>query len=280
MRFQILGGLSVVAGERTVDLGTPKQRAVLAVLLLERDRVVSVDRLLELLWGESSDKAQSSLQVYVSRLRTALEPGRRPRDPATVLVSQSPGYRIAVARGDVDLYRFEDTVAHGLDLLRRGDHAEASATLTRVLADWSGALLPEFGDEPFVIAAAGRVEGVRLAAVEGAAEARLASGDHSGAVALLEPDVTAHPTRGGSTSCWRWRSTAAPANPTPCAWSTPAGVRWPRRPGSTRGRPCAGSRPTCSPRPPRSTGRHRGRPCRKWRWRRRSAVPCHPATPS
>ena len=56
-------------------------------------------------------------------------------------------------------------------------------------------MLPEFGDETFVIAAAGRAEGVRLSAVEGAAEARLASGDHLGAVALLEPDVTAHPTR-------------------------------------------------------------------------------------
>ncbi len=73
MRFQILGGLSVVAGGRTVDLGTPKQRAVLAVLLLERDRVVSVDRLLELLWGESSDKGQSSLQV----VRLAIAHGAR-----------------------------------------------------------------------------------------------------------------------------------------------------------------------------------------------------------
>jgi DNA-binding SARP family transcriptional activator/tetratricopeptide (TPR) repeat protein len=195
LRFQILGGLSVVAGERTVELGTPKQRAVLAVLLLERDRVVSVDRLLELLWNSSSDKALSSLQVYVSRLRTALEPGRRPRDPATVLVSQPPGYRLAVARADVDLYRFEDSVALGLDLLRRGDHVSAGEILSSVLADWSGGLLPEFGDEPFVIAAAGRAEGVRLSAVEGAAEARLASGDHLGAVALLEPAVEANPAR-------------------------------------------------------------------------------------
>ena len=280
MRFQILGGLSVVAGERTVDLGTPKQRAVLAVLLLERDRVVSVDRLLELLWGESSDKAQSSLQVYVSRLRTALEPGRRPRDPATVLVSQSPGYRIAVARGDVDLYRFEDTVAHGLDLLRRGDHAEASATLTRVLADWSGALLPEFGDEPFVIAAAGRAEGVRLAAVEGAAEARLASGDHLGAVALLEPDVTAHPTRERLNellalalyrsarqsdalrvvdTCRRALAETTGLDPGPALRRLEADL--------------LAQAPSLDWAPPR-------RPCRKWRWRRRSAVPCRPATPS
>ena len=70
-------------------------------LLHELDRVVSADRLVELLWGEDLPKAMSSLQAYVSRLRSILEPSRLPRDPATVLITQPPGYRLVVAREDV-----------------------------------------------------------------------------------------------------------------------------------------------------------------------------------
>jgi DNA-binding SARP family transcriptional activator len=195
LQYRLLGGLAVTSGGRELDLATPKQRAVLAVLLLERDRVVSVDRLIELLWGESADKPLSSLQAYVSRLRSLLEPDRRPRDPATVLISQSPGYRLAAPRGDVDLYRFEDTVAAGLEQLRGGNHAAAAATLDAGLRLWTGALLPEFGGEPFVIAAAERAEGVRLAALEAAAEARLMLGDHPAAVVLLDHEAADHPGR-------------------------------------------------------------------------------------
>ena len=195
MEFRLLGGLAVVDGERVLDLSTPKQRAVLAVLLLERDRVVSVDRLIDLLWAEESDKTISSLQAYVSRLRSALEPTRRPRDPATILLSQPPGYRLAVAREVVDLYRFEDAVEAGLEQLREQHWERALSTLIGALKMWSGPVLPELADESFVIAAAARANSVRLSAVEAIAHARLEMGDHGGAAALLEHEAAGHPTR-------------------------------------------------------------------------------------
>lgn len=195
MRFHVLGGLVVSDAGGPLDLGTPKQRAVIAVLLLERDQVVAADRLVELLWGDEADKALVSLRAYVSRLRTILEPERRPRDPATILVSQAPGYRLAVPRADVDLYRFEDEVAAGRILLRQGDHAAAVAALDAALGLWTGPLLPELVDEPFVITAAGRADDVRLSAVEAVAEAWLELGDPHEAIVRLEREAVAHPTR-------------------------------------------------------------------------------------
>jgi DNA-binding SARP family transcriptional activator len=195
LEFRLLGGLSVSRGGEEVDLSTPKQRAVLAVLLLERDRVVSADRMIELLWGGESDKALASLQAYVSRLRTALEPDRKPRDPAAVLLSRAPGYRLAVAREAVDLYRFEDDVAAGLEHLRRGEPEQAASVLAGALRGWSGPLLPELAAEPFVFAAAQRAAAAQLAAVEALGEARLELGDHAGAIALLEPEADRHPQR-------------------------------------------------------------------------------------
>ncbi len=197
MQFHVLGGLEVDAGAASFDLGPPKQRMVLAVLLLERDRVVSADRLVELLWGEDQPKAMSSLQAYVSRLRSILEPSRLPRDPATVLITQPPGYRLVVARDAVDLYRFEDLVASGRERLRAGFAADALVLLDRALALWTGPLLPEFADEPFVLAAASRASQLRLSAFEAAAEARLTLGDHEGALSLIEPEAAAHPLREG-----------------------------------------------------------------------------------
>ncbi len=194
MQYHLLGGLAVTHEGTTLDLSTPKQRAVLAVLLLERDRVVSVDRLIELLWGDEADKALSSLQAYISRLRSTLEPHRRPRDPARVLVSQPPGYRLIVDRSQVDLYQFEDETATGLEWLRDGRPGDARTIFDSALARWTGPVLPELSFEPFVISTASRVNGVRVSALEGAAEARLALGEHHAVVTLLEAEADRHPT--------------------------------------------------------------------------------------
>ena len=195
MRFHMLGGLMVTDGDEPLDLGTPKQRAVVAVLLLERDQVVSSDRLVELLWGDDADKALVSLRAYVSRLRAVLEPDRRPRDPAAILVSQSPGYRLVVPRADVDLYQFEDDVAAGRRLVRAGDHAGAVAVLDAALERWTGPVLPELASEAFVVDAATRAEDVRLSAAEAVAEAWLGLGDAHEARIRLEREAESHLTR-------------------------------------------------------------------------------------
>jgi DNA-binding SARP family transcriptional activator len=192
LEFRILGTLEVRRRGQLIDLGTPKQRAVLAVLLLEAGRVVSSDRLVRLLWDDAP-KAMSSLQTYVSNLRRVLEPERRPRDGARVLVTEPPGYRLTVDPAALDWLRFEHQVELGKALLGEGDVAGAVVALDEALDTWTGPPLPELADEPFVVEARSRLGGVRLAAVSLAARARLDLGDHLGALTLLERTVAEHP---------------------------------------------------------------------------------------
>ena len=92
VQFKILGPLEVLDGQRLVELGRPKQRALLAVLLVHANQVVALDRLIEELWGEQPPaQATASLQTYVSNLRRVLEPDRPTRTPPRVLVTQPPG---------------------------------------------------------------------------------------------------------------------------------------------------------------------------------------------
>src|SRR6478752_4179492 len=104
MDYRILGPLEVVdADGRRVQLGAPRQRAV---LLTHANEVVSIDRLIDELWGETPpNAATSSLQAYVSNLRRALEPDRAPRTPPAVLVTEASGYVLRVGRDDVDAVR-------------------------------------------------------------------------------------------------------------------------------------------------------------------------------
>jgi DNA-binding SARP family transcriptional activator len=168
---------------------------VLAVLALELGQVVPAERVVELLWGEHAPKATSSLHAYISNLRRALEPDRRPRDPAQVLITQPPGYRLVLDRSQVDATTFEDQVAAGRRVLAEGDPEAATGTLAAAFRLWAGPPLPELADEPFVVEVTTRLRGVLGAAYEAAAEARLALGDHEGAVSLLEPVAGEHAFR-------------------------------------------------------------------------------------
>src|SRR3712207_2947027 len=91
VEFSLLGPLQVVDGDRMVELGGRKQRAILAMLVLEQNRVVSMDRVIDRLWGDDSPaQATGTVQAYVSSLRKALGPVRRPGGPARVLISKAP----------------------------------------------------------------------------------------------------------------------------------------------------------------------------------------------
>ena len=97
VEFRVLGPLEAHAGSRPLRLGGSKQRALLAILLLNANEVVSSDRLIDELWdSDAPDSAAKALQVHVSQLRKALEPERGPGDPGSVLVTQSPGYMLKV----------------------------------------------------------------------------------------------------------------------------------------------------------------------------------------
>ena len=136
-QFHVLGPLEVVAGGRTVELGSPKQRAVLAMLALEPNRAVSVDRMVDQLWGEQPPiSALGSLHAYVSNLRRVLEPDRAARTTARVLVSRPPGYALVVGDDQLDLLEFEGLASEGSARLAQGKPEEALTLLQRALGLW------------------------------------------------------------------------------------------------------------------------------------------------
>jgi DNA-binding SARP family transcriptional activator len=187
VQFRLLGPLEAQDGERRVELGRPKQRVLLAVLLVHANHVVSVDRLVEELWGaEPPPQAAASVQTYVSNLRRALEPDRPARAPSRVLVSQPPGYRLVVGDGDLDAAQFAALAADGHRLLEAGRPAAAARVLREGLALWRGPALAEVADEPFAVAERNRLEELRVAALEDRLAADLDLGGHAAAVAELE----------------------------------------------------------------------------------------------
>jgi DNA-binding SARP family transcriptional activator len=188
MEFRVLGPLEAWDGGSEVSLGGRKPRALLAVLLLHANEVVSSDRLIEELWGEDSpERAAAALRVNVSRLRKAL-----PRD---VLTTRSPGYVIQVEPDELDLHRFERLVDEGRGLLARGLAADASNRLRDALSLWRGSALADFTYESFAQAAIARLEEIRLAAVELRIDADLALGRHDELVGELEALVAEQPLR-------------------------------------------------------------------------------------
>jgi DNA-binding SARP family transcriptional activator len=187
VQLNILGPLEVVAETGPVDLGGPKQRAVLAILAVDANRVVSVDQLVDHLWGDKPPRrALGSLHAYVSNLRRLLEPDRSPRAPSRTLISRDPGYLIAVGPDDVDAQRFEHLAERGAALLERGEAADAVAVLDTALALWRGPVLADFAYESFVTPAAQRLEQIRRTAAEDRIDGLLALGRHAAVLADLD----------------------------------------------------------------------------------------------
>jgi DNA-binding SARP family transcriptional activator len=196
VQFDILGPLQVRDAGRPLVLGRPKQRAVLAILLLNAGRAVSLDRLVDELWGQQAPpQALASVQAYVSHLRRLLEPGRAAGDPARVLVNQPPGYRIVVPGDDLDAARFQTLAVQGHALLQAGDPQRAAEALAGALRLWRGPVLADFADAPFVQAERTRLAELRLTALEDRLSADLGIGRHALIVAELEQLTAEHPFR-------------------------------------------------------------------------------------
>ena len=196
--YRILGPLEVLPDRETtpVDLGRPRQRSLLALLLLHANLPVPVDRVLDLLWGpEVPDRALGDLQVHVSRLRRALEPDRPTRSPSQVLVSVAGGYLLRVGRNELDADRFEELADRGHRHLVGAEPLQARTTIERALALWRGPALAEFAYEHFAEQEAARLEARRTQAHEDLFEAELALGHHAEAVAGLESLLTGNRLR-------------------------------------------------------------------------------------
>jgi DNA-binding SARP family transcriptional activator len=184
MKFGILGQLEVTADGDTLNVRGAKQSALLAVLLLNANRVVSSDRLIDALWDEGPpDTARKALQVYVSQLRKLL--GR-----ATV-VTRPPGYLLQVAQGGLDLDRFEGLVREA----RGAEPETAAAKLQEALSLWRGPPLADFAYDRFARPEIARLEELRLVALEERIEADLALGRDAELVGELEALGAEHPLR-------------------------------------------------------------------------------------
>lgn len=193
MEFRLLGPLEVVDNGRSLPLGGPKQRAVLAMLLLDANRIVSMERLIEGLWGEmAAAGSQATLQVYVSALRKILEPIKGEH---RVLVGRRPGYVLNVDPDSVDVQQFDRLVTAGRRDLADERHESAAQKLRAALALWRGEPLADFAFHDFAAADISRLSTIRIAAVEDRIEAELACGRHAALVAELELLVVEHPLR-------------------------------------------------------------------------------------
>ena len=198
--IRVLGPLEAEVEGARADLGGPLQRAVLALLLMERGRVVSVDRMIDQLWrGEPPPRAIASLQAYVSNLRRILEPGRARRAQARILVSAPPGYAVRLPDEAVDAWRFESL----LTAARKdapGQPERARQELEQALALWRGPAYAEFADEEWATAEVVRLTEQHLAAQEAWAEVALRTGAAAEAVPAAEALIRQQPLREGS---WR-----------------------------------------------------------------------------
>jgi YVTN family beta-propeller protein len=194
--FGILGPLEVRRAGRAVPLGGPRQRAVLALLLLEANRVVSMDRLAEDVWGGRPPEGwATTLQTYVFHLRRALEPDRARGVAGGVLVTRDRGYLLRVDREHLDAALFEDGFAAGRAALDAGRCGEAAQTLGTALERWRGPVLADLADYAFARPEAARLEELRLAALEARIDADLALGRHHALTAELERLAGGHPLR-------------------------------------------------------------------------------------
>ena len=189
MDFRLLGPLEVVGdGGLALSIGTGRQRALLALLLLRANELVPSDRLVEELWGESPPPtAQKMLHNQVSALRQAL--GRNGR-----LETQGSAYRLNVGPGERDVDRFEELVARGRGQME-ADPEGATETLRRALKLWRGPPLSDLAYERFAQAEILRLEERRWVAFEARVEAELALGRHADLVSELEAAVAEQPVR-------------------------------------------------------------------------------------
>lgn len=185
LEFRILGPLEVADESGSLLLGGLKQRAVLALLLLEAPQAVSTDRLIDALWGEEPPRtAATSLQNFISQLRKTLG--------TEVLVTKPPGYALSIRPEQIDLTRFRRLVTSAR---ATQDAPQRATALQEALDLWQGAPLADFEFEPFAQSEIARLSEERLAVVEERIDADLESGRHGELVGEIEALVDRHPTR-------------------------------------------------------------------------------------
>jgi DNA-binding SARP family transcriptional activator len=195
LRVNLLGELTASLDGVPLDLGGPRQRAVLALLLLARGEAVRAELLTELLWGgHPPANAPGVLQSYVSHLRRRLQPGTAARARSAVIVREGRGYAARLPPDAVDVWRFE-ALLHEAATAATAAPARAAALLAEALALWHGPALADYADEPWAEPEIARLTGLRAVAREQLLAARLELGEAALAVPELEALVAEEPLR-------------------------------------------------------------------------------------
>jgi DNA-binding SARP family transcriptional activator/ABC-type branched-subunit amino acid transport system substrate-binding protein len=188
MEFRLLGPLEIHDGERTVSIPAPKQRALLAFLLLHRDEAVPLARLTEALWEDTPPAtATKAIQVYIAQLRKTIGDG--------LLVTENGGYAAVMNGHRMDVDRFERLLGEGQRHLESGDPETASRVLGDALGLWYGAPLSDLPHTHAIRDHVARLEEQRMCALEGRIDADLALGRHLRLVPELQELVARHPLR-------------------------------------------------------------------------------------
>ena len=190
LEFGVLGPVEVFESGRNLPLGGPKQRAVLADLILNTGTVISTARLIDDVWGDASPAtAGHTVEAYIARLRRVLRDGSRPE----VLLTRPAGYLLDIEPGHVDALRFGRLVNEGTAAAGRGDHEQASALLRAGLVLWRGQALADVTDAPFARAAAARLTDQQVLALERRIDCDLQLGRAQDLIPELEALVAGHP---------------------------------------------------------------------------------------
>jgi DNA-binding SARP family transcriptional activator len=188
---RLLGPLKVECGRRLVPIGAGKERLIVVVLALNAGRVVPIERLVDVLWGEDPPQSAGvSTRVLVSRIRKTVAAAGCP----DVIGTRAPGYLMAAELVDVDVQRFEALAARGRAQLAAGSAHEAAETLRAALAVWRGDRLAE-ADNPRLAGEAARLAEARLATLEVRIDAELACGRHAELVGELDALCQEHGLR-------------------------------------------------------------------------------------
>lgn len=192
MKFSLLGPLTVEAEAGSVELGPPKQRAVLAVLLLHANEVVPVDKIIQQVWGETPPRtAEHSVQLYVSDLRKALSNGNR----SPLIETRAPGYALNAPPDSIDILRFEGLVREGLSEIRSGNVPGGTPKLEKAIDIWTGTPLTDFAYEDFAQNHIRTLKEIHSDAVEALGGVQLDQGRLEEARNLARSAIEADPLR-------------------------------------------------------------------------------------
>jgi DNA-binding SARP family transcriptional activator len=201
VRFQILGSLRVDTENSTLTLGPPKQRCLLAALLLEPNRIVSMERLAAAIWdGDAPVSWTANIRTYASGLRAALAVDAEVREheedaAGERLLSRTPGYGLAVGEHELDLTEFRRFAGWGRSALQAGDAYTAVANFDAALKLWRGCAAEDLRCPAALARRLSALDEERLAAIEDWAMARQALGQHRSLVPKLRDLTEAHPLR-------------------------------------------------------------------------------------